>query len=221
MVFAPTFHSTGHPVSWVNCKHKIIVPSQTPSNLILIIPRKVHSNSHGVVRNFLHSIFQTTFSLEDSFGVSHLSSYKIASPLPLHFRFLNSAPGSISKPVIGSFGGWPAVECLSVLVYIHLGTDPSWNSLFITKLIYASYFKTTASEKWSLISKPPPTLCCHNLHLETRVLSKLFWKVLWKVSVKPSGSSSLTPPPPPPQLSSLSLTLEFEVCPQIIFPSCS
>lgn len=87
-------------------------PLSDSISLTLMIPRKVPSNSPGSIWKRPTQHFPNLLLPRGLFRVSHSSTCKIASPLPFHLRFPNSAPGSISKPIIGSFRGRAAVECL-------------------------------------------------------------------------------------------------------------
>ena len=141
-----------------------------------------------------YTTFSKPFSPQRTSRVSHLSGCKIASPLPFHFKFPNSAPGSISKPVIGSLRGWASVEYLCSSPY------SSWNKptpelTFHSKTCLVLPIPKPLHLKNCHPSQSHPLLCVtnskYNLCLKTRMLSKLFWKIFYKISLKSSRLSSL------------------------------
>lgn len=123
--------------------------------------------------------FPNPLLLGGLFGVSHLSGCKIASPVPCHFRFLNSAPGCLSKPVIGSFRGGACCVSVPLSIFILESTHTRTHFLLqnvpillISKPLQGLHLKNGHPFQSHL------PLCVanskYNVRLETRALSTLF-----------------------------------------------
>lgn len=156
---------------------------QAPINFTLIIPREVNPYSHGAFRSCLYNISKLS-SLQGTFWRWSFVQLQNYLSFDFPFRFLNSASGSISNIVTGSFRDWAYCGVSQHPRPFFISEKADTKTHFSLQNLPLHLFQNLFGECIWKMSPPPAQsylpLCVasskYNLCLETRVLSKLFWK---------------------------------------------